>query len=677
MCGITGFVNPSKSPYHLQIQETMTNALHHRGPNDYGYWSDETAGIFLGHRRLSILDLSPAGHQPMHSAHKRYVITFNGEIYNHELLAQELRGLGHHFAGRSDTEVMLAAFEQWGVRSAVERFNGMFAFAVWDTDERCLYLARDRMGEKPLYYGWNQGTFLFASELKALKANPHFVATIDPGSAALALQYSYIPAPWSIYRDIFKLIPGTTLKLSLAEMFRKPSSFSPLGKVDAQGIHPQYFWAPHGLRMPAPPTVFTGSEQERLNSLESLIADAVNIRMISDVPVGAFLSGGVDSSLIVALMQKRSSKQVRTFSIGFDDSAFDEAVYARRVAQYLGTEHQDLYLSPREIMDVIPSLPRMYDEPFCDSSQIPTYLVSKLCSESVTVALSGDGGDELFAGYARYAWAINYWARAGKYPLPLRRLASSLLESPFSLHATGAMASFLPPSLRSPGRFQKLTTASRVFRFRDRRSLYEGLMSHWAGPSAVIPNAPQLSTTFTTYPSSPKQSFLDEMMAIDMQSYLPDDILVKVDRASMAVSLEARAPFLDHRVVEFALSLPQSAKLQGSAEKQILRQVLKRHVPESLTDRPKMGFSIPVGRWLRSDLRPWAEDLLSESSLSAGGHLNPTPIRKRWKEHLSGTHNWEHHLWDILMFQSWLRHEAQERPEPVIVPSHLPLRRSS
>jgi len=656
MCGITGFITPSKSPEYSQRLEAMTTALRHRGPDDYGYWSDEELGIFFGHRRLSILDLSPAGRQPMLSAYARYVITFNGEIYNYKALARELQGRGHIFRGRSDTEVMLAAFEEWGVRAAVERFNGMFAFALWDRRERDLYLARDRMGEKPLYYGWNSGGFLFASELKALTANPQFATTINHSAAALAARYSYIPTPWSIYEDIYKLVPGTILKVPLTGLLKKSDFFSPLGKISPEGPHPRYFWNPPGLFTPHITTRFNGSEGDALNELDLLMQDAVNIRMISDVPVGAFLSGGVDSSLITALMQRKSAKPIKTFSIGFEDSAYNEAVYAERVARHLGTEHQNLYISPKDMLDVIPSLPGMYDEPFADSSQIPTYLVSKLCRESVTVSLSGDGGDELFAGYDRYRWALHFWSRVGRFPYPIRNFTSRLLGSSLSLNTLQGIVSLLSHSRFKGNYLQKLATASRVLSFRDRRALYEGLMSYWSDGAPATPHHPTLPTAFKTHPANHPQSFLDEMMAIDLQSYLPDDILVKIDRASMAVSLEARTPFLDHRVAEFALRLPPSFKLKGSSGKRILRQLLSRYVPESLTNRPKMGFSIPLGRWLRSDLRPWAEELLSRKALLSGGYFNPPVIEKAWKEHLAGTHNWEHHLWNILMFQAWQQH---------------------
>lgn len=656
MCGITGFFATSTRHEYPAI-ESMTNAIRHRGPDDEGYWRDHELGVHLGHRRLSILDTSPSGHQPMISRHQRFVLTFNGEIYNYRSLARELVATGHTFNGSSDTEVMLAAFEEWGVQSAVEKFNGMFAFGVWDRHEHSLYLARDRMGEKPLYYGWNEGMFLFASELKALKAHPGFRPSVNRDCAALALRYSYIPSPWSIYQNIFKLCPGTLLKLSLDHMSAVPSTFTPHAYATSHSIRPRYFWNPAGLISQERPQRFRGGLADAASALDTLLHDAVGMRMISDVPIGAFLSGGIDSSMVVALMQRQSAHPIKTFSIGFHDRAFNEAGYAKKVATHLGTDHTELYVSPRDIFNVIPLLSTLYDEPFGDSSQIPTYLVSKLCRQSVTVSLSGDGGDELFGGYARYVWAHTFFSRTHIIPQFIRKALCNIMDSDLSHQTSAQLSRLLPARLNLSNVPQKLGTCSTFLRLTDRRAFYNRLMTHWPDDLEAVPHSSPLQTTFESYSYPHDGQFIDAMMAVDMQTYLPDDIMAKVDRATMAVSLEARSPFLDHRVVEFALGLPLSLKISGSTGKTVLRHVLHRYVPKTLLDRPKMGFSVPIGKWLRTDLRAWAEDLLSEQSLRRGDFLNPKPIRKRWSEHIAGTHNWEHQLWDVLMFQSWLSNQ--------------------
>lgn len=644
MCGFAGFLQ-TKSVIAAEamapLARRMADALTYRGPDDAGNWADPAAGIALGHRRLSIIDLSPEGHQPMASASGRYVIAFNGEIYNFEYLRGELEGEHIAWRGHSDTEVMLAAFEKWGLEDALKKFNGMFAFALWDRRERTLAFARDRMGEKPLYYGWSGGTLLFGSELKALRAHPAWSAEINRDAIAAYLRHNYVPAPYSIYRGIFKL-PAAHYLVVTPHDRGEPRAYWNLREAAERG---------HQNPM-------TGSDREAVEGLDTLLRDAVRMRTVADVPVGVFLSGGIDSSTVVALMQAQSSNPVRSFSIGFDEAAYNEAQHAKAVAKHLGTDHTELYVTPAEAMDVIPSLPAIYDEPFADSSQIPTILVSKLARRHVTVTLSGDGGDELFCGYVRYFWGRRIWNKIGRVPSGVRGLAGKALTSlsPDAWNRLMGGVTRLVPSTSL-----KELTGHRVHKLAEVLSvptpdvLYHGLISHWPDPNAIVIGAREPATAL----NDPDQwaaldDFTARMMYLDAITYLPDDILVKVDRASMSVSLEARVPLLDHRVVEYAWRVPLSMKIRDEQGKWLLRQVLYRYVPRELVERPKMGFGVPIDSWLRGPLRDWAEDLLSESKLRAGGHFNPAPIREKWAEHLTGSRNWEYWLWDILMFQAWL-----------------------
>jgi asparagine synthase (glutamine-hydrolysing) len=653
MCGISGFIDTSHRQGDKVLQELvlrMANALRHRGPDDVGTWTDATLGIALGHRRLSILDLSPLGHQPMHSACGRYVTSFNGEIYNFKALRQELEILGYRFRGHSDTEVMLSCISQWGLESAVTRFNGMFAIAVWDREERLLHLVRDRLGEKPLYYGWAGKTFLFASELKGIRAHPQFHGAVDRGAVALFMRHTYIPAPYSIYTGISKVVPGTIVTIA------------PDPTVATQ-VHP--YWSLAAAAEQGMTNPFRGTATEAITCLDELLRDAVKLRAQADVPLGAFLSGGVDSSTIVALMQAQSARPVQTFSIGFHEAAYNEAHHAKAVAEHLGTAHTELYVSPAEAMQVIPRLPSLYDEPFSDSSQIPTYLVSELTRRHVTVALSGDGGDELFGGYDRYFWAANLWGKIDAVPFPIRSLAARGLTmlSPKTWTALyRGMASALPKGLRlhnpgdKPHKLAEILTAESV------ESLYLDIVSHWKSPTPIVLGSAEPPTTLTDHAMWVRSpNAFDRMMFLDALSYLPDDILVKVDRASMAVSLEARVPLLDHRVVEFAWQLPLSMKVREGQGKWILRQVLNRYVPASFQERPKMGFGVPIDSWLSGPLKEWAESLLDEKRILEQGIFNPDPIRQQWNEHLAGTCNWHYYLWDVLMFQAWLDEERRGR----------------
>ena len=651
MCGFAGFLGavPCQAKGDQQaFLKRMTDTIMYRGPDDAGYWCDGERGIALGHRRLSILDLSPAGHQPMHSSGGRYVIAFNGEIYNHLLMRQELESGGRAPAwrGHSDTETLLAGFDAWGVQGTVERAVGMFAFAVWDRQTGSLTLGRDRIGEKPLYYGWQgrgrDAVFLFGSELKALRAHPVFEHAIDRGALCLQMRHSYIPAPHSIYRGIAKLPPGCLLTVSAALPEPRLVTYWSAAKQMVAGVA-----APFG-----------GTAEQAVDRLEMLLKDAVGAQMMADVPLGAFLSGGVDSSTIVALMQAQSSRPVKTFSIGFHEEGYNEAEYAKAVARHLGTDHTELYVNAAQARAVIPRLQSMYDEPFSDSSQLPTFLVSQLAKEHVTVSLSGDAGDELFCGYNRYQLTAKLWNTISAAPLPLRRLLAKGITS-VPVASWNKIARCLPRSMRLANTGDKLHKGAKVLTSATLDALYLGLVSHCEDPASLVLGATEPSTLSNG--QTPMLTGLDgiqRMMALDLLTYLPDDILVKVDRAAMSVSLETRVPFLDHRVVEFAWTLPQSMKLRDGMSKWALRQVLYRHVPKALIERPKMGFGVPIGDWMRGPLRDWCESLLDESRLRREGFFDPVQVRRKWQEHLSGHRNWQYHLWDVLMFQSWIEQQA-------------------
>lgn len=645
MCGVAGFFRlvPHAVDDQAAVLARMTSVIEHRGPDDAGCWVDAGGGLGLGHRRLSIVDLSPSGHQPMHSGAGRYVIVFNGEIYNHQSLRAQLPGTA--WRGHSDTETLLAGFDAWGIRATVERTVGMFAFAVWDRQTQTLTLARDRLGEKPLYYGWQgsgkDAVFLFGSELKALRAHPAFAGDIDRNALALQLRHNYIPAPYSIYQGIAKLMPGCLLTLSRQR--REP-------QIDC-------YWSGAEQVRGGVAVPFSGSPEDAVDALENLLKEAVRLQMVADVPLGAFLSGGVDSSTVVALMQQQSARPVKTFSIGFHEAGYDEAHYAKAVARHLGTDHTELYVSAGQVRDVIPLLPQLYDEPFSDSSQLPTYLVSALARQHVTVSLSGDGGDELFCGYERYRMAGRTWRMMEATPLPLRRLAARGLTG-ISTQTWDRLASasgkFLPAASRLAHAGHKVHKGARTLTCTSPDMLYRSLVSHWDEPERVVLGATEPATLLTRPPSALQGlDGVPRMMALDMLSYLPDDILAKVDRAAMSVSLETRVPFLDHRVVEFAWRLPQEYKLRGATAKWVLRQVLYRHVPQTLIERPKMGFAVPLASWLQGPLRDWAESLLDAGRLRREGYFDPEPIRRKWEEHLSGRRNWQYYLWDVLMFQSW------------------------
>lgn len=623
----------------LATATAMADVLQYRGPDDNGVW-DENTGITLAHRRLAILDISAEGHQPMLSMDGRYAMTYNGEVYNFAELRHELEAPGMTFRGHSDTEVMLAAFQAWGVEQSIKRFTGMFAIAVWDRKSRELKLIRDRLGIKPLYYGWVKGVLLFGSELKAFKVYPGFIPEINRDALCLYMRHNYIPAPHSIYAGIYKLLPGHVLS-------------APLGARGLPDARDDTYWS---LRQVAETGMgnWFRSDEETLFELEEVLRDAVRCRMIADVPLGAFLSGGVDSSTVVALMQSLGHDPVRTFSIGFQEPEYDEAAYARRVAEHLGTNHTELYVSPEEALKVIPLLPQMFDEPFSDSSQIPTYLVSRLARREVTVSLSGDGGDELFAGYERYFRCVDVWQKLSRVPLSLRSMIAATLQVlplPLLKPAVAAMQSLTRHEV-SADRLRKFCY---MLSSRSVCDLYLGMLSHWHDPAAVVRGG-QLPDYFLSETDNwaISREAMENMSFADMNTYLPGDILTKLDRASMAVSLEGRVPLLDHRVVELSWRLPMSTKLRDGKGKWPLRQILYKHVPREMIERPKKGFGVPIDTWLRGPLREWASALLEPTRLAREGFFEVDAIQQKWHEHLSGKRRWHYLLWDVIMFQAWL-----------------------
>jgi asparagine synthase (glutamine-hydrolysing) len=628
MCGLAGIFQPGGGEA-AQLQhatQAMTRAIAYRGPDADGFWCDANAGIALGHRRLAIIDLSPAGAQPMHSASGRYCIAFNGEIYNYRALRERLQQDGAIFRSQSDTEVLLAGFEHWGLDATLREANGMFALAVWDAAERNLYLARDRFGQKPLLYGWMNGAFLFASELTALAAYPGFRADLEPAAISLLLRYGNIPAPWTIYSGWHKLMPGQILQIQAA-------------MLPGQLPLPRSYWSASEAAQAGLANPFQGSYDDAVDQLDVLLRDAVRLCMVSDVPLGAFLSGGIDSSAVVAIMQALGGPPVKSFTIGFREPALDEAPYARAVAQHLGTDHTELYVDESDALAVVPQLGRLYDEPFADSSQIPTYLVSRLARQSVTVSLSGDAGDELFGGYDRYALAGRMAAAVAPLPKPLLAIGCSLMQA-----VPAALLNRLSPFIGD-----KLHRLGGALAPGEVAGIYAQLLRQSPLALTSIDSDPRERPQDWPRLDDPRQM----MMLLDTTTYLPDDILVKLDRASMAVSLESRVPLLDHRLYEFAWRLPPAFKYSAGRGKLVLRDVLGKYVPQRLFERPKKGFGVPLDRWLRGPLRDWAESLLSPQALGASGLLDVQAIRRLWQEHRDGRRRWPHALWCVLMFQAW------------------------
>ncbi len=645
MCGLAGVIWRHKPAVESldTVGRRMAQSLRHRGPDDHGVWSDPELSVLLVHTRLSIVDLSPAGHQPMISSCQRYVLVFNGEVYNHLDMRAELGTCD--WRGHSDTETLLVCFARCGVKATVERAVGMFAFALWDRQTQTLTLGRDRLGEKPLYYGWHGDAFLFSSELKAMEACPGFLPQINRDALALYLRHSVIPTPYSIWQGIAKLEPGCVVVLDWQAV------------MQAQTPEVQAYWSLSEVARAGHANPLDVSDAEAIQLLDQTITAAVGGQLLADVPLGAFLSGGIDSSLIVSMMQKQSAQPVKTFSIGFDVPGFNEAEHAAAVARHLGTEHTELYVTPNDALEVIPRLPDLYDEPFADSSQIPTFLVSQLARQQVTVALSGDGGDELFFGYTRYLQMEKLVATLNRMPAGLRQLGAAGLQrmSPASFgRVYRALMPMLPAVLRAKYPEDKLNRLQHILAAKGDEAVYLALISHWADPACVVKGACEPATWLTGRKPVPAElSLAEKCMLLDSMSYLPDDILAKVDRAAMGVSLETRVPLLDHRVIELAWRLPMRYKLRGDQGKWLLRQVLYQYVPKAMIDRPKMGFGVPIGEWLLGPLREWADGLLAPERLRREGIFDAERVTQVWRDFQAGRTNAQYLLWNILMFQAW------------------------
>jgi asparagine synthase (glutamine-hydrolysing) len=649
MCGFSGFYDSTHQLSDFEQQLTkMGDAIIHRGPDDGGIWFDQKVGLGFSHRRLAVVDLSEAGHQPMESSTGRYVIAFNGEIYNHFDLREELaiNGGNTQWRGHSDTETLLACIEAWGLKQTMIKATGMFAIALWDKVESTLSLVRDRIGEKPLYYGWHNGSFLFGSELKALTTHSTFHKEIDKDALTLLLRHNYIPTPYCIWKNTHKLTPGAIFTLDL----------------NSNESSTETYWSVKQTLESASTIQTTKNDKEAIDALEDVLSKAIAKQMVADVPLGAFLSGGIDSSVIVALMQSQSDVPIKTFSIGFHEKKYNEAEHAKAVAEHLATDHTELYVTADDALEVVPKLASMYDEPFADSSGIPTYLVSKMAKEKVTVALSGDAGDEIFCGYNRYVLTHGMWSKFKKIPVPLRKFCASVLTSisPMLWDKLGRGLEKLFPG-RIPAYFgDKIHKGAGVLESKSIEELYKNLVSLWHEPETLVLGAKEPETVVSDPQLKPRlNSHLEVMMGTDMMSYLPDDILVKVDRAAMAVSLETRIPFLDHHLIEHAWKIPLTSKIRDGKGKWILREVLFRHVPRELIERPKMGFGIPLEDWLRGPLKSWAEQLLDHDRLVKEKIFCPRHIHSKWQEHQSGKRNWSYHLWTILMFQAWLTEQGE------------------
>lgn len=662
MCGIAGFIDLAGRRRDAETMaadaERMADAIRHRGPDDGGVWIDEERGVGLSHRRLSIIDLSVRGRQPMTSGSGRFVAVYNGEVYNFRDIARELeRESRITWRSATDTEVILEAVERWGIDAAIKRFNGMFAFALWDRSRRVLTLVRDHIGKKPLYYGINEGALLFGSELKALRAFPGFNGVVDYDALAMLLRHNYVPSPASIYQGVCKLPPGSIVEITLDHAARFP--------VTASLPSPRAYWDPGEVIAQGAAQPFQGTVEDAISRLEELLGESVRRRMLSDVPLGAFLSGGIDSSVVVAAMQRESNRPVKTFSIGYSAPDADEARFARQVAGFLGTDHTDIYVEPREVLDAVPQIGAICDEPTGDTAMIPTYILARETRRHVTVALSGDGGDETFAGYRRYLHALDTWRRAssrfGRVPPRLRRNVSRVLgelqEGPW--HGIERLASAINDRVGLYGGIQsRLRETERLLRITSPEWIHADI-AHWREPSRAL----RRGRPFPCVLNDPSRWLsiddpVQRLVHLDLASRLPDSILAKVDRATMRNGLEARAPLLDYGLVEFAMSIPTAMKVGSGTGKHLLRELLYRHVPRQLVDRPKKGFSMPIAEWLRGPLRDWAEDLIAETRLKREGYFKVSAVRGAWRDHLDGRRNRHYELWDVLMFQSWLSCQA-------------------